>query len=100
MNAWQNRSLDEIFYDAIVVKIRDRQVANRPIYAVILDGLAGLFCANMAMPGPTFPPLLTSRCRCLPTWTNWVLPETSATKSLSAWAAQRPRPICRDWRCG
>src|SRR6478609_9691178 len=45
MNEWQNRPLDEvyaaIFIDAIVVKIRDGQVANRPIYAAIgvtLDG--------------------------------------------------------------
>lgn len=45
MAAWQNRPLDEvyaaIFIDAIVVKIRDGQVANRPIYAAIgvtLDG--------------------------------------------------------------
>lgn len=45
MNGWQNRPLDEvyaaIFIDAIVVKIRDGQVANRPIYAAIgvtLDG--------------------------------------------------------------
>ncbi|MCB5275386.1 hypothetical protein BJG92_02934 [Arthrobacter sp. SO5] len=42
---WQNRPLDEvyaaIFIDAIVVKIQDGQVANRPIYAAIgvtLDG--------------------------------------------------------------
>jgi putative transposase len=45
MAAWQNRPLDEvyaaIFIDAIVVKIREGQVANRPIYAAIgvtLDG--------------------------------------------------------------
>jgi putative transposase len=39
MNDWQVRPLDEIyaaiFIDAIVVKIRDGQVANRPIYAAI-----------------------------------------------------------------
>ena len=45
MQTWQNRPLDEIyaavFIDAIVVKIRDGQVANRPVYAAIgvtLDG--------------------------------------------------------------
>jgi putative transposase len=45
MQAWQARPLDQvyaaIFIDAIVVKIRDGQVANRPIYAAIgvsLDG--------------------------------------------------------------
>ena len=39
MQGWQNRPLDEIyaaiFIDAIVVKIRDGQVANRPVYAAI-----------------------------------------------------------------
>src|SRR5580700_6397696 len=45
MQAWQGRPLDEvyaaIFIDAIVVKVRDGQVANRPVYAAIgvtLDG--------------------------------------------------------------
>jgi len=45
MQAWQARPLDEIyaavFIDAIVVKIRDGQVANRPIYAAIGVTLAG-----------------------------------------------------------
>ncbi|MEZ2388531.1 IS256 family transposase [bacterium RCC_150] len=45
MAAWQNRPLDEvyaaIFIDAIVVKVRDGQVANRPIYAAIGVTLAG-----------------------------------------------------------
>jgi putative transposase len=45
MTEWQNRPLDEvyaaIFIDAIVVKIRDGQVANRPIYAAIGVSLAG-----------------------------------------------------------
>ncbi|MFI7004884.1 IS256 family transposase, partial [Nocardia sp. NPDC050175] len=39
MNDWANRPLDAvyaaIFIDAIVVKVRDGQVANRPIYAAI-----------------------------------------------------------------
>ena len=44
---WLNRPLDRvypvIFIDAIVVKIRDSQVANRPVYtaiAVTVDGNA------------------------------------------------------------
>ncbi len=45
MNEWACRPLDEvyaaIFIDAIVVKIRDGQVANRPIYAAIGVTLAG-----------------------------------------------------------
>lgn len=45
MQAWQTRPLDEvyaaIFIDAVVVKIRDGQVANRPIYAAIGVTVAG-----------------------------------------------------------
>jgi putative transposase len=46
MVAWQSRPLDElypvIFIDAIQVKIRDGQVANRPVYTVVgvtVDGM-------------------------------------------------------------
>jgi transposase-like protein len=39
MQAWQNRPLDgvyaAVFVDAIMVKVRDGQVANRPVYAAI-----------------------------------------------------------------
>lgn len=45
MSTWQNRPLEEvyaaIFIDAIVVKIRDGQVANRPIYAAIGVTISG-----------------------------------------------------------
>jgi putative transposase len=45
MTEWQNRPLDEVyaavFIDAIVVKVRDGQVANRPIYAAIGVSLEG-----------------------------------------------------------
>jgi putative transposase len=45
MNDWAARPLDEtyaaIFIDAIVVKVRDGQVANRPFYAAIGVSLAG-----------------------------------------------------------
>jgi len=45
MQAWQTRPLDEVyaavFIDAIVVKIREGQVGNRPIYAAIGVTLAG-----------------------------------------------------------
>jgi putative transposase len=45
MQAWQQRPLDEVyaavFIDAIVVKVRDGQVANRPVYAAIGVALAG-----------------------------------------------------------
>jgi len=45
MQAWQTRPLDEVyaavFIDAIVVKIRDGQVGNRPIYAAIGVTLEG-----------------------------------------------------------
>ena len=45
MIAWQNRPLDRLYpvllIDAIVIKVRDAQVANRPVYVAIgvnLDG--------------------------------------------------------------
>ena len=45
MVAWQNRPLDRLYpvllIDAIVIKVRDGQVANRPVYVAIgvnLDG--------------------------------------------------------------
>ena len=45
LTAWQNRPLDPIYpvllIDAIVIKVRDAQVANRPVYVAIgvnLDG--------------------------------------------------------------
>jgi transposase-like protein len=45
MVAWQNRPLDRLYpvllIDAIVIKVRDAQVANRPVYVAIgvnLDG--------------------------------------------------------------
>ncbi len=45
MQAWQARPLDEVyaavFIDAVVVKVRDGQVANRPIYAAIGVSLEG-----------------------------------------------------------
>jgi len=45
MQAWQQRPLDEVyaavFIDAIMVKVRDGQVANRPVYAAIGVTLAG-----------------------------------------------------------
>ena len=45
MNDWSHRPLDEVyaavFIDAIVVKVRDGQVANRPIYAAIGVTLEG-----------------------------------------------------------
>ncbi|MBU3690344.1 MAG: IS256 family transposase [Acidimicrobiales bacterium mtb01] len=45
MNLWQNRPLDRMYpvvlIDAIVIKVRDAQVANRPVYVAIgvnMDG--------------------------------------------------------------
>jgi putative transposase len=39
MNGWQNRPLDRLYpvllIDAIVIKVRDSQVANRPVYVAI-----------------------------------------------------------------
>ena len=45
MAAWQNRPLEPVYavllIDAIVVKVRDSQVANRPVYVAIGVDLAG-----------------------------------------------------------
>jgi transposase-like protein len=56
MQSWQTRPLDSVyaavFIDAIVVKIRDGQVANRPVYAAIgvtLDGCKDILGCG---PGP------------------------------------------------
>jgi putative transposase len=39
MTEWRNRPLDRVypvlFIDAIVVKVRDGQVVNRPVYVVV-----------------------------------------------------------------
>ncbi len=45
MTAWQNRPLDRCYpvllIDAIVIKVRDAQVANRPVYVVVGVNLEG-----------------------------------------------------------
>ena len=45
MLAWQNRPLDSIYpvllIDAIVIKVSDSQVANRPVYVAIGVNLEG-----------------------------------------------------------
>ena len=45
MTAWQNRPLDAIYpvllIDAITIKVRGAQVANRPVYVAIGVNLAG-----------------------------------------------------------
>lgn len=76
MSEWQNRPLDRVypvvFIDAIHVKIRDGQVANRPIYvalAVTVEGyrdILGLWagehgvvaasCLARPLSGPALPP--------------------------------------------
>ena len=42
MTKWLNRPLEKvypvIFIDAMVVKVRDGQVANKPVYVVTVDG--------------------------------------------------------------
>ena len=55
---WANRALDRVypvvFIDAIVVKIRDGQVANRPIYVVVgvtVDGERDIWAYGPAAAG-------------------------------------------------
>ena len=56
MNDWAVRPLDEIyaaiFIDAIVVKVRDGQVGNRPFYAAIGVSLAGDATSSGCGPAP------------------------------------------------
>jgi putative transposase len=56
MADWCNRPLDEVyaavFIDAVMVKVRDGQVANRPIYAAIGVTLAGEKTSWACGPGP------------------------------------------------
>jgi putative transposase len=64
MEEWKHRPLDSvyaaIFVDAIVVKVRDGQVANRPVYAAVgvtLDGrkdVLGLWMGTGAGEGAKF----------------------------------------------
>ena len=69
MTAWMNRPLDEVypvlFIDAIVVKVRDGQVRNKPIYVVIgvtVDGERDILAC-----GPvTGRKAQSSGCRCSP----------------------------------
>ena len=71
MQSGQNRPLDEIyaavFIDAIVVKIRDGQVANRPVYAAIGVTLAGRRTSWGCGLGPAGR-APSSGCRCC--WTD------------------------------
>ncbi len=60
--AWQNRPLDRVYpvilIDAIVVKIRDGQVANRPIYVAMgvnLDGERDVLGCGSARPAARAP---------------------------------------------
>jgi transposase-like protein len=63
MVAWQNRPLDRLYavllIDAIVIKVRDAQVANRPVYVAIgvnLDGerdVLGLWLGPTGGEGPS-----------------------------------------------
>ena len=56
MQTWSTRPLDEvyaaIFIDAIMVKVRDGQVANRPIYAAIGVTLRGEKASSGCGPAP------------------------------------------------
>lgn len=56
MTEWANRPLNgvyaAVFIDAIVVKVRDGQVANRPIYAAIGVSLTGEKDVSGCGPGP------------------------------------------------
>jgi putative transposase len=55
MSDWQNRPLDPVYpvncIDAVVVKIREGQVANRPIYVAVgvtMDGTRDILACAQA----------------------------------------------------
>jgi transposase-like protein len=86
MAAWQSRPLDEvyaaIFIDAIVVKIRDGQVANRPIYAAIgvtLEGERDILVLWSGTAGNGEGP--SSGWQCSP------ICATGASRTASSWSA-------------
>jgi transposase-like protein len=67
MNEWLNRPLERVyaavFIDAIVVKVRDGQVTNRPVYAAIgvtVDAPATSSGCGWALAGRA----RSSGCRC------------------------------------
>ena len=69
MTSWTNRPLDQvfpvIFVDAIVVKVRDGQVRNKPIYEVIGVSVNGE--RDILGLGPaTAARARSSGCRCSP----------------------------------
>ena len=93
MQAWQARPLDEVyaavFIDAIVVKVRDGQVANRPVYAAIGVTLAGEkdilgLWAGTGGEGAKF------WMACSPTCA------TAASRTCSSWSATGSR-ACPRW---
>ena len=83
MTEWRNRPLDRVypvvFIDAIMVKVRDGQVANRPMYVAI-----GVTCTGNATSwacGPaTAARARSSGCRCSPK------SRTAASRTCASWS--------------
>ena len=67
MTEWSNRPLDPvypvIFIDAIVVKVRDGQVGNKPIYVVVGVTVTGNATSSACGPAPAAR-APSSGCRC------------------------------------
>ena len=95
MAAWRDRPLDEvyaaIFIDAIVVKVRDGQVANRPVYAAIgvtLDGekdILGLWAGTGGEGAKFWMAVLTDL-------------RNRGSRTCSSWSATGSRACPRWWR--
>jgi hypothetical protein len=95
MNDWAARPLDStyaaVFIDAIVVKVRDGQVANRPFYAAIGVTLAGERDILGLCSGPA--PAVRARSSgwpCSPTCA------TAASATRSSWSATDSRACPRS----
>ena len=69
---WMARPLEKVyaavFIDAICVKVRDGQVANRPSYAAIVVDLAAHKDVLGLWAGPAVESWRSSGCSCSPSW--------------------------------
>jgi len=95
---WANRPLDgvyaAIFIDAIVVKVRDGLVANRPIYATIGVSLAG----ENDVPGCGPEPAVRVRSS---GWPSSPISATGVSGTCSSWSATASKAYPRWSRtCG
>ena len=93
MASWQARPLDRVypvmFVDAIVVKVRDGQVTNRPVYVAIGVTVNG----ERDILGPaTAPKAPSSGCRCSPRSRTGVSRTSASWSATASKACPTPSP--------